>query len=173
MLTLNDAYYFMTLHHAGQFDKAGLPFILHPQRVMMRLPAWATDEEKQAALLHDVIEDTAVTADYMLEKGFSQRVVDIVQLVTNDKTTTYAEFIQKIVDSGNVSAMIVKLADNEDNSDPVRYGDWFGSDGGQSLLRRYQKARDVLVNALPYPYLHHWQSDVPRHVVDAETRRAA
>ena len=46
--------------HAGQFDKGGNPYILHPLRVMSFLKT--DDEELQCiALGHDVIEDTSVT----------------------------------------------------------------------------------------------------------------
>jgi (p)ppGpp synthase/HD superfamily hydrolase len=41
--------------HAGQTDKAGMPYIDHPKRVPARL---ATTELKAVALLHDVLEDT-------------------------------------------------------------------------------------------------------------------
>ncbi|MFP5392790.1 MAG: hypothetical protein ACLGI6_14780 [Gammaproteobacteria bacterium] len=44
--------------HAGQRDKAGRPYILHPLRVMHRF----TDETLQSiAVLHDVPEDTTAT----------------------------------------------------------------------------------------------------------------
>jgi len=44
--------------HAGQVDKAGEPYILHPLRVMLKM---RSDEEKIVALLHDVVEDTDIT----------------------------------------------------------------------------------------------------------------
>lgn len=44
--------------HAGQVDKAGVPYVFHPIRVSCKC---VTDEEKIVALLHDVIEDTGVT----------------------------------------------------------------------------------------------------------------
>ena len=46
--------------HEGQKDKDGQPYILHPLRVMN-----AVEDEpvKVVAVLHDVIEDTSVTAD--------------------------------------------------------------------------------------------------------------
>lgn len=163
---LNKAYKVMTTAHHGQYDQAGMPFILHPQRVMMRLPSWATDEEKQAALLHDVLEDTPVTVDDLRQFGFSEQVIEIVQLVTNPKTGTYMDFIYRIAHSDNISALLVKLADNEDNSDPVRYGDFLGTDGGQGLLRRYKKARDILLAALPLRYGAYLDVNVPREAIE-------
>ncbi len=46
--------------HAGQEDKAGQPYILHPIRVMLNV---RTDEERTVALLHDVVEDTPIGFD--------------------------------------------------------------------------------------------------------------
>lgn len=43
----------------GQVDKGGAPYILHPIRVML---ACEGEKEKIVALLHDTLEDTALTA---------------------------------------------------------------------------------------------------------------
>ncbi|MDU5129714.1 HD domain-containing protein, partial [Atopobium minutum] len=69
-----------TKAHAGQFDKAGKPYIEHPKRVAANC---ATDTQKAAALLHDVIEDTPVTADDLLSQGINKRIVDIVCSLTH------------------------------------------------------------------------------------------
>ena len=45
--------------HTGQVDKGGAPYILHPIRVML---ACEGEKEKIVALLHDTLEDTALTA---------------------------------------------------------------------------------------------------------------
>ena len=58
--TLEDALILAAESHRGQVDKAGQPYILHPIRVMLRVN---TLEERIAALLHDVVEDTAVSPD--------------------------------------------------------------------------------------------------------------
>ncbi|MFZ2378181.1 MAG: HD domain-containing protein, partial [Trichococcus flocculiformis] len=62
--------------HAGQTDKAGLDYILHPQQVAAMV---TTDEEKAVALLHDIIEDTDVTANELLAKGLPDNVVEAVK----------------------------------------------------------------------------------------------
>ena len=46
--------------HYGQTDKQGQPYINHPRTVASTLE---DETEKVAALLHDVIEDTPLTAD--------------------------------------------------------------------------------------------------------------
>ena len=47
-----------TRAHEGQTDKAGLPYITHPERVASRLQS---PEEQVVAWLHDTVEDTAIT----------------------------------------------------------------------------------------------------------------
>ena len=64
---------------AGQTDKAGLDYILHPLQVAAEM---TTDEEKAVALLHDIIEDTDVTANELLEKGLPDNVVEAVKALT-------------------------------------------------------------------------------------------
>ena len=66
--------------HEGQTDKAGKPYILHPLRVMLNVKGGIP--EQCAAVLHDVIEDTDITAEALLELGFSKEVVDAVVLLT-------------------------------------------------------------------------------------------
>nr|WP_200931688.1 HD domain-containing protein [Paenibacillus sp. Leaf72] len=46
--------------HEQQKDKAGHPYILHPLRVMLSLN---TEEERIVGVLHDVLEDSRITAD--------------------------------------------------------------------------------------------------------------
>ena len=55
MSTLERAIQIAALAHAGQFDKAGQPYILHPLRVMFRMEE---EHERIAAVLHDVVEDS-------------------------------------------------------------------------------------------------------------------
>ena len=60
--------------HAGQKDKGGAVYLLHPLRVMLSLDD-ATEAERIVAILHDVIEDSDDwTSDRLLEEGFSQEV---------------------------------------------------------------------------------------------------
>lgn len=61
--------------HEGQTDKSGAPYIFHPIRVANRC---STDDERIVALLHDTIEDTEVTAEYLLIEGFPRNIVDAI-----------------------------------------------------------------------------------------------
>lgn len=101
--------------HAGQTDKAGAAYIFHPIRVSCRC---FTDEEKIVSLLHDVIEDTDVTEDYLLSEGFPRNIVDSVLSVTRNEDESYDDFIKRC--RLNPIGRQVKLHDLEDNMDISR-----------------------------------------------------
>ena len=100
--------------HAGQFDKGGAPYILHPLKVMHYLKS--TDEELQCiALGHDVIEDTKVTYKDLAEAGISERVMDGIRALTKLPGQTLDEYKAGVF--ANKDAMRVKMADLRHNSD--------------------------------------------------------
>lgn len=101
--------------HAGQRDKMGCAYFQHPMRVAMRCK---TDEEKMVALLHDTIEDTDVTAEYLLAEGFPQSVVDGIISVTKREGESYEDFVARA--KQNPLGSVVKLHDLEDNLDVFR-----------------------------------------------------
>lgn len=98
------------LAHAGQKDKGGEPYILHPLRMMLKLDS---DEERQVALLHDVLEDTDVTLQALEEAGFAADILEAVQVLTRQPDETRMAAAQRA--AGNPLALKVKLADNADN----------------------------------------------------------
>lgn len=104
-----------TKAHAGQTDKAGAAYIFHPIRVSCRC---LTEEEKVVALLHDTIEDTDVTVDYLLSEGFHHNIVDAILSVTRNDDETYEDFIKRC--RLNPIGRQVKLHDLEDNMDISR-----------------------------------------------------
>ncbi|MGM9871031.1 MAG: GTP pyrophosphokinase [Muribaculaceae bacterium] len=101
--------------HAGQRDKMGCAYFQHPMRVAMRC---RTDEEKIVALLHDTIEDTDVTPEYLIAEGFPQTVVDGILSVTKRVGESYEDFVVRA--KQNPLGRVVKLHDLEDNLDIFR-----------------------------------------------------
>jgi len=69
-------------------------------------------EAVKVALLHDVLEDTPYKPEDLAERGFSPEVIEAVQLLTKDKSLSYADNIRNIINSGNILAMMVKYSDN-------------------------------------------------------------
>ena len=111
--------------HQSQRDKMGCAYFQHPMRVAMRCSA--NDETigsinvaelKVVALLHDTIEDTDVTPEYLLSEGFPQHVVDAILSVTKKEGESYEDFVARA--KVNPIGRIVKIHDLEDNLDVMR-----------------------------------------------------
>ncbi len=101
--------------HANQFDKGGLPYILHPIRVALHCQ---TDEERIVALLHDVVEDTNITIDDLRKEGFEDNVLEAVAAISKSPGEDYMQFIVRVSD--NPLATRVKIHDLMDNMDITR-----------------------------------------------------
>lgn len=112
MNTIDIALRIATAAHAGQLDRDGYPVILHPLTVGLM---GHTDEEKMAGFLHDVVEDSSVTFEDMLDEGIPVGVVNALRLLTHRKDTDYYDYIQSIIDSGNPIALQVKYNDLKHN----------------------------------------------------------
>jgi (p)ppGpp synthase/HD superfamily hydrolase len=101
--------------YAGKTDKAGREYILHPLRVMAKMK---TDLERSAALLHDVIEDSDITAEQLLAEGIPVEVVEAIQYLSRNENEDYQEFVART--KKNKLAATIKIADIEDNIDVLR-----------------------------------------------------
>lgn len=119
--------------HSGQTDKSGRPYILHPLRIMHKMD---TDEEMAVALLHDTIEDSALTARSLQEAGIPSNIVDAVVSLTKSYGEDYDQFIQRVLK--NKLAVKVKKADIEDNLDVLRLNTL--SDDDLERVRKYHEA---------------------------------
>lgn len=115
MATLENAIKLAVLSHQGQVDKAGAPYILHPLRMMLRF-----DDPilQMAAVLHDVVEDTPVSMEDLIEAGFPEDVLGAVNALTRRDDETYEEFIDRA--ALHPVGRQVKRADLEDNMNILR-----------------------------------------------------
>ena len=126
--------------HHGQVDYNGIPYIFHPIHLAENM-----DDEISccAALLHDVVEDTAVTMEE-LAKEFPPELIEVLQLLTHDDSTDYFDYVRAI--KANPIARKVKLADLAHNSDQSRC---ISSDLTPQRLaawkQKYQKAQAILM----------------------------
>lgn len=101
--------------HAGQKDKGGAEYIHHPVYVASLVKGEA---EKAVALLHDVVEDTAVTLEKLEELGFSLEIREAVDCITKRFGEPYEVYISRVI--RNPLALSVKIADMAHNSDLSR-----------------------------------------------------
>jgi (p)ppGpp synthase/HD superfamily hydrolase len=119
--------------HAGQKDKAGAPYVLHPIRVMMQM---RRNDEQIVALLHDVAEDSDWTVDALRKEGFSDAIVQAVDVLTKRPGEDYSAYIDRV--RHNKTAVRVKLADLGDNMNLHRIAD--PGDRDYDRLERYESA---------------------------------
>ena len=105
--------------HRGQKDKLGVDSIYHPLGVAMRFDPLEDTLECCAAWLHDVLEDTDITADDLELAGIHPEVIEVVELLTR-RDGEGDEYYRRIAQ--NDSARAVKIADIIDNTDPARLG---------------------------------------------------
>jgi (p)ppGpp synthase/HD superfamily hydrolase len=140
MSTLERAIEIAAAAHAGQLDKAGQPYILHPLRVMLRV---ATEHERMAAVLHDVVEDTSVTLEQLALEGFPPEVVKAVEALTKRPGESRLEAAARA--ATYPIARAVKLADNAENMDLSRIAAPTEKDFAR--LREYEQVRALLLGA--------------------------
>ena len=138
MATLERAIAIAASAHAGQTDKAGEPYILHPLRVMLRM---RSPEERMAAVLHDVVEDTEVSLQSLLLEGFSPGVIAAVEALTKRPGESRLQAAERA--AGNVIARQVKLADNAENMDLSRIP--FPTERDYARVEEYKAVREVLL----------------------------
>jgi len=139
-LTVIEAVSLAARLHGAQTDKLGEPYLGHLVRVMLRLPTDASDDEKVAALLHDVIEDVPDGSRLLAEAGVPARVIGLVATLTRRDGEDYDAFIDRVA---GTPARRVKRADVEDNSDPGRLAR-LPAETRERLLKKYARAIRVL-----------------------------
>lgn len=102
--------------HRGQVDKAGRPYIEHPERVVGHLVN-PTADEVVVAWMHDVVEDTDVTLQGV-ENEFGPTVAAAVNAITRREEEAHSDYYARV--KANPIALNVKAADLADNTDPAR-----------------------------------------------------
>lgn len=159
--TAADAFHFAAIAHQGQTDKAGRPYVEHLGRVVLRTrnlardcpfwSDWERDEAAQVAWLHDTVEDERCQAFDLRDEGFSDPVILAVRMLTKgfhglldpSGKMPYLGWIELITRKADLPAILVKLADVEDNSDSERLA-LLPEETRERLLRKYEPAREIL-----------------------------
>lgn len=105
--------------HAGQVRKdAGSPYVIHPYMATLVLASHGFGEKVlAAALVHDVLEDTQVTAE-QLEELLGKEVLAIVQVLTEDKSLPWEARKERYIEAirtASPEAKAVSLADKIHN----------------------------------------------------------
>ncbi|MBN9425614.1 MAG: bifunctional (p)ppGpp synthetase/guanosine-3',5'-bis(diphosphate) 3'-pyrophosphohydrolase [Burkholderiales bacterium] len=121
---IREAYRFSDEAHLGQFRSSGEPYISHPIAVAEILTQWKLDADSlMAALLHDVIEDTAVAKQVLIER-FGIPVAELVDGLSKLERVEFASKEQQQAESfrkmllamaRDVRVILIKLADRLHN----------------------------------------------------------
>jgi (p)ppGpp synthase/HD superfamily hydrolase len=138
MATLERAIEIAAGAHAGQVDKAGHAYILHPLRVMLRV---TSAHERMAAVLHDVVEDTPVSLQQLVGEGFAPEVIAAVEALTKRPGESRIDAARRA--AANPVAREVKLADNAENMDLSRIENPTERDFAR--LEEYKTVRAILL----------------------------
>lgn len=129
---LQKAYVFAGRAHKGQVRRSGEPYLSHPLEVTDMLADMKLDATTlTASLLHDVLEDTDVTAPD-LQQAFGNDVTHLVEGVTkislvqeSSPETRHAETIRKIIlaMTDDLRVIFIKLADRIHNLKTLKFLD--------------------------------------------------
>ena len=121
---IEEAYQFSDTAHHGQFRKSGHPYISHPLAVAEIVADWQLDAQAvMAALLHDVMEDTAVSKQEITER-FGKPVAELVdglskldRIEFQSQVDAQAENFRKMLlaMARDVRVILIKLADRLHN----------------------------------------------------------
>lgn len=141
---LSRAIMLATTAHAGQLDKAGQPYILHPLRMVLR----AADGRKHpdvavVAALHDVVEDSGWTLEALARLGVGNRIVGAVDALTHRKGEAYEAYLARLRADPDELPRIVKRLDIDDNLDPSRLA-LLDAETVRRLRAKYEHARSYL-----------------------------
>ncbi len=118
------AYFYAEQAHDGQLRRSGEPYVTHPLAVASILSEMHMDHQSlMAAMLHDVIEDTGIEKQALIEQ-FGETVADLVdgvskltQITFETRAEQQAENFQKmaLAMAKDIRVILVKLADRLHN----------------------------------------------------------
>lgn len=142
---IKKAYDLAVRAHNGQLRRSGEPFIVHPLSVAIILADLEMDKETIAAgLLHDVVEDTEISYDEIMEQ-FGEDVAHLVDGVTKLSKLSYhgnkmefqADNLRKmfLAMAKDIRVIIIKLADRLHNMRTLKY---------QSVEKQIEIARETI-----------------------------
>ena len=128
---IEKAYETASKAHEGQMRKSGDPYIVHPLWVCIILASLEMDRETiMAAMLHDVVEDTAYNEDSIRE-AFGDDVARLVDGVTklgqidysSDRLEAQAQNLRKmfLAMAKDIRVIVIKLADRLHNMWTLQY----------------------------------------------------
>lgn len=116
---INKAIYWAKKHHDGQFRKSGEPFYTHPLEVAYMISEYdLTTNVIVTSVLHDIIEDTEVTAGMILD-AFGWRIAEMVDRLTRDRPDGTKISVEEILNNAYLKddkeVLLIKVVDRLHN----------------------------------------------------------
>jgi (p)ppGpp synthase/HD superfamily hydrolase len=116
---INKAIYWAKKYHGEQKRKSGEPYYSHPLEVAYMISDYKLKTDViVASILHDIIEDTEVTAGMILD-NFSWRIAEMVDMLTRDRPDgnklSVEEIITKAYQKQDEEVLLIKLIDRLHN----------------------------------------------------------
>ena len=109
--TPREARQWAILLHAGDVDKAGVPYVRHLEAVAKGVQVLGgSDEEQIAAWFHDVVEDGHTTLERLRQNGVPEESLEIIDAVSKRPGESWRLNLNRVIDAGP-GAMRVKVAD--------------------------------------------------------------
>ena len=140
MSTLEKAIALAATQHAGQLDKGGQPYILHPLRLMLQ---FSNPTLQIIAVLHDILEDTSTTAEDLEALGFSAEIIKSIQALTKQTGESRLQAAKRT--TLNPLATQVKYVDVLDNMNLSRINNPTARDFAR--LEEYKEVLEILKQA--------------------------
>ncbi len=122
---INKGIYFAKEYHAGQLRKSGEPFYSHPLEVAYIVSDYSLKTEViVTSILHDILEDTEVTAS-MLAEAFNSRIAEMVDRLTRDRPDGIKLSVEQVLRNAWVQndkeVVLIKIIDRIHNIRTVNY----------------------------------------------------
>jgi len=136
---INKAIYWAKKYHDGQFRKSGEPFYTHPLEVAYMLSEYKLKTDTTVtAILHDIVEDTEVTAGMILD-GFGWRIAEMVDRLTrvrpDGSKISVEEILNNAYEKDDKEVLLIKVVDRLHNMQTI---------GGQTIKKQKKTSMETL-----------------------------
>ena len=136
---IDKAIYWAKKYHDGQFRKSGEPFYTHPLEVAYMLSEYKLKTDTTVtAILHDIVEDTEVTAGMILD-GFGWRIAEMVDRLTrvrpDGSKISVEEILNNAYEKDDKEVLLIKVVDRLHNMQTI---------GGQTIKKQKKTSMETL-----------------------------
>jgi guanosine-3',5'-bis(diphosphate) 3'-pyrophosphohydrolase len=144
---INKAIYWARKYHGSQMRKSGEPYYTHPLEVAYLLSVHnrPTTNLIVVSILHDIIEDTEVTAG-MIVDNFGFRIAEMVDALTRDRPDGTKLSVEEILDNAlerdDKEVLLIKVMDRMHNLSTVSHVK------KQSITKQIKETCDALFPAI-------------------------